>query len=85
MATRVKGSDPRSEMRTVRDADGHNYIVLRFWDNKNNNWEYHVYAEVVAKEAARDVAVQLGVTLPSSDTNNVRQLWDIIWDEKLAY
>jgi len=85
MATRVKGSSPRSEMRSLRDANGHNYIVLRFWDNNNNNWEYHVYAEVVAKEAARDIATHLGINLPSSDDNNVRRLWDIIWSEKLTF
>ena len=81
MATRVKSSAPRSEMRTVTDGN-HNYIVMRFQDDKNKNWEYHVYAEVVAKEAARDIALHLGLELPSSDTHNVRQLWDIIWDKK---
>ena len=81
MATRVKSSDPRSEMRTVRDGNS-NYIVMRFWDDKNTNWEYHVYAEVVAKEAARDVASHFNIELPSSDTHNVRQLWDIIWEAK---
>jgi hypothetical protein len=85
MATRLKGSFPRSEIRTLRDANDHNYMVFRFWDNKNNNWEYHVYAEVVAKEAARDIAAHLNMTLPSSETHNVRQLWDFIWEEKLTY
>lgn len=82
MATRVKSSAPRSEMRTISDGSS-NYIVIRFWDDKNNNWEYHVYAEVVAKEAARDVAAFHGIQIPSSDTHNVRQLWDILWKEKL--
>lgn len=82
MATRLKSSTPRSEMRTVTDGSS-NYIVMRFWDDKNQNWEYHVYAEVVAKEAARDVAKYLGIELPPSDTHNVRQLWDILWKEKL--
>ena len=61
MATRLKSSAPRSEMRTVSDGNS-NFIVFRFWDDKNANWEYHVYAEVVAKEAARDVAKYLGLT-----------------------
>lgn len=81
MATRVKSSSPRSEIKTVSDGSS-NYIVMRFWDDKNNNYEYHVYAEVVAKEAARDIAAHYDVQLPSSDTHNVRQLWDKLWDEK---
>lgn len=80
MATRVKSSAPRSEIRTVTDGSS-NYIVMRFWDDKNKNWEYHVYAEVVAKEAARDVASHLKIELPSSNTHNVRQLWDILWEK----
>lgn len=83
MPPRNKRSEPRSEMRTVRDRSGHNYIVMRFWDDKNNNWEYSVYGEVVAKQAARDVARNYAIKLPSSDTHNVRTLWDIIWEEKL--
>lgn len=81
MATRIKSSTPRSEMRTVSDGNS-NYIVMRFWDDKNKNYEYHVYAEVVAKEAARDIAQHLDVQLLSSDTHNVRQLWDTLWNEK---
>jgi hypothetical protein len=85
MPPRLKTSSPRSEMRSLRDQEGHNYIVIRFFDDAHKNWEYHVYAEVVAKEAARDIAQKLIVTLPSSDTHNVRQLWDKIWEEKLTY
>lgn len=81
MATRVKSSPQRSEIRTVR-AGKSNFIVMRFWDDKNNNWEYQVFAEVVAKKIARDVASHFNIELPSSDTHNVRQLWDIIWEEK---
>jgi hypothetical protein len=82
MPIRVKSSSPRSEMRTMTDGSC-NYIIIRFWDDKNNNWEYHVYAEVVAKEAARDVAAHYNIQLPSSDTHNVRQLWDLLWKEKI--
>lgn len=85
MTARLKKSEPRSEIRTVKDGSGHNYIVMRFWDDKNNNWEYHVYAEVIAKEAARDVAEHFEINLPSSETHNVRELWDIIWNAKLIY
>lgn len=81
MATRVKSSKPRSEMRTVTDGK-RNYIVIRFWDDKNTNWEYQVFAEVVAKEAVRDVARHVGVVLPSSDKTNVRKLWNLLWEEK---
>ena len=83
MPPRIKKSTPKSEIRTVRDRKGHSYIVMRFWDDKNENWEYSVYAEVVAKEAARDIAKNYGVILPASENRNVRALWNIIWDEKL--
>lgn len=80
MPPRPKTAPPRSEIRSTRDAEGHNYIVIRFWDDGNKNWEYHVYSEVVAKEAARDVALQLGVALPPDETRNVRTLWEIVWN-----
>ncbi len=80
-----KTSAFRSEFRTIKGVK-YNYLVLRFWDK--GNWEYHVFAEVVAKKAARDVAKQLGVVLINDKRkdeggNNIRQLWDQIWDEKL--
>ena len=80
---RFKKSDPRSEMRSVRDQIGHNYLIIRFWEDKNNNWEYHVYAEVVAKEAVRDIGKKFGYNFPVQTDPNVRTLWDKIWNEKL--
>ena len=73
---------PKFEMRTTTDGR-HPYIVTRFWDDKNNNWEYSAYSEVVAKEAVRDIAEYYGVTLPSSNTHNVRTLWNLLWKSKL--
>jgi hypothetical protein len=83
MAISIKHSPPRSEVRSIR-AGKHNYIVFRFWDKRN--WEYHVYAEVVGKKAAREVAKEFNVKLPPAKpkTKNMRQLWDKIWKEKLT-
>jgi len=86
MAISFKRSDFRSEMRTVKGESGANYIIYRFWDDKNNNWEYIIYAEVVAKKAVRDVGRYFGYHIPEGQTNpNVRTLWDKIWDEQLSY
>lgn len=79
MAISIKKEAPRSELRSFRGKEG-NYVVIRFWDKKN--WEYHVYAEVVAKKAARDIAAHHKVELPPSNTNNVRKLWDILWEAR---
>ena len=53
------------------------YIVIRSWDDKNNNWEYHVYAEVTALTAAHDCWKQ-DTLLPKS--LNTRQTWDKVWE-----
>lgn len=83
MPPSLKTTPFRSEMRTIKGREGYNYLVIRFWDDHNNNYEYHVYAEVIAKQAARDVAERLGIVLPPSDENNVRQYWDQIWEEAM--
>jgi hypothetical protein len=85
MPPRLKKSATRSEMRTVRDKEGHNYLIIRFWDDKNSNWEYHVYAEVIAKEAVRDIGNIFGYRFPIKTNPNVRALWDKIWNENLIY
>ena len=81
----LKASAFRSEFRTIKGKNG-NYLMIRFWDG--NNWEYHAYAEVIAKQAARDVAKELGVELndkkKSEGGDTVREFWDQIWEEKLT-
>lgn len=80
MSASVKKSDFRSEIRTIKGKSGANYLIVRFWDDKNSNWEYHVYAEVIAKEAVRDVGELYGYNFPVQTNPNVRTLWDKIWD-----
>lgn len=31
------------------------YLFCRYWDDKNNNWEYQVYELVKSKSAAREL------------------------------
>jgi hypothetical protein len=87
MSASLKKSAFRSEIRTVKGQSKANYLVVRFWDDKNSNWEYTVYAEVIAKDAVRDVGKRFGYKIPGKGTTNpnVRTLWDMIWEEKLSF
>ena len=79
----IKKSNFRSEIRTFKGKKG-NYLIIKFKDDKNKTDEFHVYAEVIAKEAARDIANVLGIKLPPNKKKNeanVRTIWDFVWKE----
>lgn len=73
----IKTSKPRLEIKTLKGKSDFNYIVIRSWDDKNNNWEYHVYAEVTALTAADD-CWKHSTLLPKG--LNTRQTWDKVWE-----
>lgn len=56
------------DMRTFTGRSGRTYLVFR-----TSAGSYHVYAEVEAKEAARDCG--------SAEGANTRSEWKELWDE----
>lgn len=58
------------EMRTVEGHDARSYLVFR-----TARGTYHVFAEVAAKEAAR----QCGATKEGT----MHQMWDEVWKSRL--
>ena len=76
MKASLKTSDFRSEMRTIKTQNA-NYLVIKFKDDKNDNSEYHVYAEVIASDAAEKCSKEFKVSLGQND--NTRTKWDKIW------
>lgn len=78
MAKGYKKSDFRSEFRTYKGKSGKNYLAIRFKDDKNSNSEYHIYAEVIAKDAAIDIDPDL-ISL-KDEGKNVRKIWDKLWE-----
>jgi hypothetical protein len=79
MSVSIKKSALRSEIRTIKGKSKTNYLVIRFWDDNNQNWEYHVYAEVIAKQAVRDIGKRFGYNFPVRKDPNSRTLWDKVW------
>ncbi len=67
MALREKRRGRGLEMRSFTGHDGRNYLVFR-----TSGGSFHVFAEVEAKEAAR----QCGATREA----NTRQMWGEVWD-----
>jgi hypothetical protein len=57
------------EMRTFDGASGVTYLVLR-----TNSGSFHVFAEIEAKQAARDCG--------SAGGHNTRTEWQEIWDAR---
>jgi len=80
MSASIKHSPLRSEIRTIKGKSKTNYLVIRFWDDNNKNWEYHVYAEVIAKQAVRDIGKNFGYNFPIQRDPNSRKLWDKVWE-----
>lgn len=76
-----KSSQFRSEFKSIKSSNGHNYLVMRFRDDKNKNWEYHVYAEVIASEVADEFGISKRKKSRISDLNT-RERFDILWNKK---
>ncbi len=72
----LKKSDFRSEMRTIKTQQG-NFLAFKFNDG-NTLPEFHVYAEVQAKEVAREILNEKGIAFAESE--NTRTLWKRVWD-----
>ena len=70
MSMKAKKRGLGLEMRTVEGQDGRSYLVFR-----TARGTYHVFAEVEAKEAARQCeATKEGTTHP---------MWDQVWESHL--
>jgi hypothetical protein len=76
---KIKFSSFRSEIKMVKGKTKANYLVLRFKDDNNKNSEYHVFAEVQAKNSASDIGKRIGKKFKKS--MNSRNRWDSIWDK----
>lgn len=63
---------PKLFVRQYQDKNGNTYMIYRYWDNHNNNYEYQVYQLVQAKQIARN--------LDSPELNNTREMCDWVWD-----
>jgi hypothetical protein len=55
--------------RTFTGSDGTHYLVFRTLDGS-----FHVFAEVEAKEAARECG--------AADVGNTRQTWESLWEKQ---
>ena len=69
MALKSKRRDKALETRTFEGKDGRSYIVFRTPEGS-----FHTFAEVEAKEAARECGGQV--------KGNTRRMWQSIWDKK---
>ena len=76
-----KSSEFRSEFKSIKSPNGHNYLVMRFKDDKNKNWEYHVYAEVIASDVAQEFSIVKKREGRKSELNT-RERLDILWNKK---
>lgn len=75
----IKKSQPRSEFKSVSLNHG-NFLIIKFHDGNNSN-EYHVYAEVGAKEIAKLCVEDLQLDVEITDSDTTRSLWDKVWKE----
>ncbi len=76
MRISLKKSKQRIQIKTLKGKSGYNYIIIRSWDDNSNNWEYNVFAEVGALQAAYDCWE--GKT-PLTKNLTTREAWDIVW------
>lgn len=45
------------EVYQIESESGKTYIIYRYFDDKNNNYEYQTYQLVQSKTAARDLGI----------------------------
>lgn len=69
---------PKFFVRQYKSADDKTYMVYRYWDDHNKNYEYQVYELVIAKEVARKLgAADLN---ENNVEQNSRRMCDWVWD-----
>lgn len=69
---------PKLFFKQLSSESDNNYLFLKYWDNKNNNWEYQVYQLAMAKPVCREFgAPELN---ESGGYNNSRVMCDWVWD-----
>lgn len=73
-------ASPKLEIFQATSRTGNTYIIHRYFDDKNNNYEYQTYKLVQSKSVARDFGI--------SDTKdgrktplNSREMCDLIFEE----
>lgn len=73
-------TNPKLEIFQESTQSGNTYLIYRYFDDKNNNYEYQTYKLVQSKSVARDFGI--------SDTKdgrknpfNSREMCDLIFEE----
>lgn len=59
-------ANPKLEVFQETSEAGNTYLIYRYFDDKNNNYEYQTYKLVQTKSVARDFGI--------SDTQNGRKM-----------
>jgi hypothetical protein len=71
--------NPKLQVRQFTSNGGKTFLFYRYWDDKNNNWEYQVYELVQSMQAARDLGAP--DKLPSRPSNlNTREMCDWVFE-----
>lgn len=60
--------------------NGDTYLVYRYMDDGNNNYEYQVYKLVKSKEVARELGVS-DLKDGRKTKLTTREMWDLAWEK----
>ena len=60
------------EIKTFEDDNKHQYLVFRY-PNQNNDYSYHIFVEVEAKQIAKLLGIEGG--------HNTSDMWNKLWEE----
>lgn len=58
------------EIFQIKSKSGSKYIIFRFYDNHNKNYEYEIYKAVKSKDAARAFGVPDNIDGRESNLNS---------------
>lgn len=52
-------SKAKLEVYQIESESGNTYLIYRYFDDKNNNYEYQTYQLVQSKTVARDLGISV--------------------------
>jgi hypothetical protein len=68
---------PKLQVYQLESKTGNTYLVYRYFDDKNNNYEYQTYKLVQSKEVARDFGI-LDTKEGRKTPLNAREMCDLL-------
>lgn len=77
---KINMANPKLEIFQETSPSGNTYLIYRYFDDKNDNYEYQIYKLVQSKSAARDFGISDRKGVRKSALNS-REMCNLLIEE----